>query len=877
MTRPPWWAAVVLLAACRPPDGMPYRNPDLLVAERVRDLLARMTPEEKFHQLFMVPGDLAGDTAAYRHGVFGLQVRPWETEDSATAPVRAFTERIDAIQRWFVERTRLGIPIIVFEESLHGLVQPGATSYPQAIGLAATFDTALMGEVARAIARETRMRGVRQVLSPVVNLAADARWGRVEETYGEDPFLAAMMGLAYVRAFEEAGVVTSPKHFVANVGDGGRDSYPIALSARVLEETHFVPFRIAVRQGGARSVMASYNSVDGFPATASPWLLDTVLKQRWGFPGVVISDAGGTGGANVLHGTSPDYATSGALAINAGLDVIFQTSIAHAALFQPAFMDGRISAARIDDAVRRVLRVKFELGLFDHPYVDAGALPAGDRARAEDRTLARRSAAAAMVLLRNEGGTLPLAGGMASLAVIGVDAEETRLGGYSGSGRDVVSMLDGLTAALPATKVRYAPGPGRGTSRAVPVPSAALRSSVGPDAVPGLAAEYFQGIALEGDPALRRIDPRVDFTWTIVGPDRTLPRDWFSVRWTGDLVAPATETIDLGVRGHDGFRMWVDDVLLIDAWTRRTGGTWVRPVALRQGRRYHLRIEYHETRGDGRIALVWSHGAVQDGDGQVRRAVALARECQAAVVVVGVEEGEFRDRSSLALPGRQEAMIRAVAATGVPTTVVVVGGSPITMDWLDRVGAVVMAWYPGERGGEALADVLLGRVNPAGRLPVTFPASVGQVPLTYRHLPTGRGDDYLDASGSPLFPFGYGLSYTRFAYRDIRITPDMIAAGDSAVVRFRVTNAGDVRGEEVAQLYIRDDLASVGRPVLQLAAFQRVSLAPGEEKDLTIVLQAKDLALVDAAGKWRVEPGAFQVFVGASSVDLRLKGRLSVR
>ncbi|HEY2805716.1 MAG TPA: glycoside hydrolase family 3 protein, partial [Gemmatimonadales bacterium] len=386
----------------RPPI---YQDPARPVAVRVQDLLRRMTLEEKFWQLFMIPGDLDNPAHDYSHGIFGLQINTLPAGDSSAGAAKAHAERINAIQRYFALHNRLGIPIIPFEEAVHGLPRPGATIFPQAIALAATWDTALMERVAGAIADETRRRGIRQVLSPVINVASDVRWGRVEETYGEDPFLVSRMGDAFVRAFEESGVIATPKHFVANVGEGGRDSYPIEVSDRLLAEEFFPPFESALHRAHARSIMTAYNSVDGVPATQNHQLLTEVLKHRWGFTGFVISDAAATGGATVLHMTEPSTPVAAQHAWEAGLDVVFQSSWEQYRPYWNAVQRGLVSPRIIDAAVARVLRAKFELGLFEHPYVDPDSAPADAAAH---RALALDAARQGMVLLRNEGGVLPL-------------------------------------------------------------------------------------------------------------------------------------------------------------------------------------------------------------------------------------------------------------------------------------------------------------------------------------------------------------------------------------------------------------------------------------------------------------------------------------
>ena len=447
-------AVLSLVGFVLPCAGPPYKDPRLPVEERVRDLLARMTPREKFRQLFMIPGSLDSGTELLKDGIFGLQV---EAAESAVETAR----KINEIQRFFRDRTRLGIPIIPFEEALHGLVHPGATAFPQAIGLAATFDPELTGRVAAAIAREARTRGIRQVLSPVVNIADDVRWGRVEETYGEDPFLAAEMGRAFVAAFEREGVITTPKHLLANSGAGGRDSYPIHWNERLLRELYLPPFEACLRRGGSRSVMTAYNSLDGRPASAQDRLLNRLLKTEWGFQGFIVSDAAAVGGATVLHGTARDYSDAAAQALAAGLDVIFQTRLDQEDLFIPPFLDGTIDQAVIDKAVARVLRAKFEAGLFDDPCVDPKA--AGEwNGHPSHRALALEAARKSIVLLKNEGRVLPLRTDFKSLAVLGPDAAEARLGGYSRPGNGVISVLDGIRAKIgKTTEIRHARGCGR--------------------------------------------------------------------------------------------------------------------------------------------------------------------------------------------------------------------------------------------------------------------------------------------------------------------------------------------------------------------------------------------------------------------------------
>src|SRR6185437_5525650 len=752
-------AAALLLTTCvalSTPDCArgqappPYRDARLPIDARVRDLIGRMTIDDKFWQLFMLPGDR--DSAAdYSHGAFGLQISPGTRGGDA----RGYASRVDAIQRYFVDSTRLGIPIIPFDEAVHGLVRPDATVFPAAIGLAASFDTALVANVAGAIADETRSRGIRQVLSPVVNLASEVRWGRVEETYGEDPVLSSAMARAFVSAFETRGVVATPKHFVANVGEGGRDSYPIDIDRRELEERFFPPFRAAIVDAHARSVMSAYNSVDASPATQNHQLLTDVLRGEWGFGGFVISDAAATGGATILHDTEASTASATKDAFDAGLDVVFQSSYPQHRPYLDAFRRGLIAPVVVDSAVAHVLRAKFELGLFEHPYVDADSAAAINGSAAH-LALARQAARESIVLLKDAASTLPFSGATRSLAVIGADAADARLGGYSGPGLHPVSIVDGIRERLGATgSVRYEPGPGRTSPEYAIVPAEQLSFTANGEIERGLQGEYFDNNTLAGTPKVVRTDRRIDFGWTLNSPARGIPFDWYSVRWTGRLTLPASAQPirRLGVEGNDGYRLWLDDKLIVDDWHKQSYGAHLADVWLAPGSVHTIRLEYFESTGNARVKLVWSDRANGDDAGwraSIDRAVDAARASDAAVIVAGVDEGEFRDRALLSLPGHQEELIQRVAAVGKPTVVVLVGGSAITMSsWLDRVGGVLDVWYPGEQGGRAVGDVLFGDADPAGRLPVTFPISEGQLPLYYDHKPTGRGDDYVDLTGQP--------------------------------------------------------------------------------------------------------------------------------
>ncbi|MDP3393922.1 glycoside hydrolase family 3 C-terminal domain-containing protein [Sediminibacterium sp.] len=860
-----------------------YKSPVYTTEQRVADLIKRMTPTEKFWQLFMIPGDLGTNPGLYKNGIFGFQVSAVSSQTGVGEQLVQYNTRenalllaqkINQIQRYFVNETRLGIPFIPFDEALHGLVRNGATAFPQSIALAASFDTSLMTAVSAAIAIETKARGIRDILSPVLNIATDVRWGRTEETYGEDPFLVTQMAAAYLRSFETAGIVTTPKHFIANVGDGGRDSYPIELSESFLNEVHFPPFKHAVQHIGARSIMTSYNSVNGAASSANNWLLNKKLKQEWGFKGFVISDAGAVGGTTVLHHTTKDYPASGAAALINGLDVIFQTNYDHYKLFIPPFLDGTISQERIDDAVARVLTVKFQLGLFDNPYVDETIASEWVNAT-KHKSIAKVAAVKGTVLLKNSNNILPLNSEIKKIAVFGKEAIDARLGGYSGPGNGIVNILEGLRRrANRGQQIFYAEGASINSETFSLVSDANLFI----DAAfknKGLTAEYFSSLTPGESLRKTRQVSVINESYTFMSPDSSIASDHYSIRYTGFLTPDKTGIYELGLEGNDGYRLYVNNQLLINQWAKVSYRRATTKIQLEKGKSYALKVEFFESKGNGKIKFLWKQSLMDSSVTKIKQAVELAKKVDVNIIVAGISEGEFQDRSSLRLPGNQEDLIQAVAATGKPVVVLLVGGSAITMQkWIDKVNGVMMVWYPGEEAGNAIAALLYGDENPAGRLPISFPQSEGQLPLVYNHKPTGRGDDYNDLSGEPLFPFGYGLSYTKFQYSNLTFTKDILSGNDTIKVSLDITNIGNKLGDEVVQMYMRDELSSVATPVLSLKAFSRVQLKPGEKKTVEFDVDKTMLSLINEAGEQVSEAGVFRIMIGPNSKELLLKKNL---
>ncbi len=836
----------------------PFQNPVLSVERRVQDLLSRMSNEEKFYQLFMIAHDQVFDSTAYKNGIFGIEISIQGMDDqpgqqmlnyNETWTAKRQVEEINKIQKFLIEKTKWGIPGIFFGEALHGVVGAGGIAYPQSIALAASFDRELMEEVCNAIALESQQRGWRQVLSPVVNIATDVRWGRVEETYGEDPYLSAVMGGIFVKAFESRGIVTTPKHFVANVGDGGRDSYPIHLDERALENIHYPPFKACV-DAGCRSIMTSYNSLNGVPCSMNSILLNNVLKDNWGFRGFVISDAGAVGGANVLHNTSKDYAQSGKDAVESGMDVIFQTSIRHDDLFKDPFVQGKVNPAALDSAVARVLRVKFELGLFENPYAQYQELPIE-----KFQTLALKAAEASMVLLKNDGQTLPLEIKGKKLLIVGSDAEECRLGGYSGSGFQKISILEAIQSqwGKELAVLEYIPGPGRSEVNPFEVVSASNLHA--------LKVELYNGTNLKGEKVKDLKWENIDFHYTFYSPDENVQKDNFSLIIKGEWEAPMDGEVEWGLEGNDGFKLFFDGAEVMSRWGKIGYHRDVVTIRIKKGERIPFRIEFFESLGNAELKMIWREK--KSNEDALKNALAKADKADLILFVAGIEEGEFQDRSSLNLPGEQERWVKALGATQAPMVVAVSGGSAVEVTpWIDEAEALVHMWYGGEQQGNALVNILSGKTNPSGKLPITFPLHEGQLPLSYWHEPTGRGDDYIDGSGWPMYPFGYGLSYTTFDYGVVEYDNR-----DKDVLVLPITNTGQMDGTEIVQLYVQTRYSNLLRPIIQLVDFQKVFVRKGE----TIQVRFDVRNLKGDFNLYNAQPDQLVWAVGSSSRELKTK------
>lgn len=848
-----------------------YRNPSLSPEKRAADLVSRMTLEEKLMQLQNC-WDMKKLTD-YRIGGFTLV--PFEKDNSR--PLENYVATSNAVQKKIIEGSRLGIPVIFHDEALHGFSKEGATCFPHSIALAATWDVDLMERVAGAIAQESRASGCRQVLAPVINIGNDPRWGRTQETYGEDPYLSARMGATYCKAFTREGIVTTPKHFVANFGDGGRDSNPVHFSERLLREIYFPPFEACIKEGGALSLMPSFNSLDGRPCNANRWLLTDILRKEWGFKGFTVCDYDALHEIMIYHHTAANLKEAAAQALNAGLDVEVPETRVYGQPLTDAVKEGLVPVSAIDEAVRRRLEVKFRIGLFENPYAPDIADGIKVFNTPEHHSLSLQAEREAIVLLKNEKNTLPLRKDLKAVAVIGAKADVAQLGNYSRPGNGKVSILAGIRKAVsPSTKVVYEKGADLVEYRLPLIPAEYFSHVENGKTAKGVKVEFFNNMELSGDPVLIRTDPAINFD---VGgaPDPKVNSDFFSVRWSGKLRSPVTGKLNLSITTGDGVRFFFNGRKLIESWEDRFSSTDQVSVELVKGRDYDFTMEIYENKWEAKAFLGWDYGLDTVENAKIAKAVAAAKTAGAAVIVTSIVEGEFIDRCDLNLPGYQEKLIEAVTATGVPTVVVLVGGSAITMsNWLDDTPAVLDAWYGGDEGGTAVAEALFGDCNPSGKLPITFPRAASQLPLVYNHKPSGRGYDYTFMSAVPLFPFGHGLSYTQFEYSNLRFSGKTIRPDGTVTVSVDVRNTGKVKGDEVVQLYLRDVVGSVSRPVKELKGFRRVTLEPGESRSVTFTLAPEELKMLDEKMHWVVEPGEFLVMIGSSSEDIRQKGTFEV-
>jgi beta-glucosidase len=819
---------------------------------------------------------------------------------------------------------RLGVPAYDWwNEGLHGVARAGqATVFPQAIGLAATFDVPLMGQVATTISDEARAKhhqflregahGRYQGLtfwSPNINIFRDPRWGRGQETYGEDPYLTARMGVAFVQGLQGDDPVyrkldATAKHLAVHSGpEADRHHFDARPTRRDLYDTYLPAFEALVKEGQVDAVMGAYNRVYGESASASRFLLRDVLRRDWGFKGYVVSDCWAIVDIWKHHHIVPTREAAAALAVKNGTEL--ECGQEYATL-PAAVRQGLISQAEIDEAVTRLFTARMRLGMFDPPErVRWARIPASvNQAPAHD-ALALKAAQESLVLLKNDG-VLPLPRTLKRIAVVGPTADDTMalLGNYFGTPAAPVTILQGIRDAAKGVEVRYARGvdlvEGRDDPAATPLIEAAYLRPSASSPERGLRGEYFRTADLSGTPALVRTDAQIGFRWDRgsptdnllargeAAPGQGIPNDGFSIRWSGQLLPPVSGRYRIEAAADDGFRLYVDGRRVLDHWKQRDRlhGDGVE-LDLQAGKAYDVTLEYFDAERDAAVRLGWRMPGAKP---PFEEALEAARSADVVVFVGGLTgdvEGEEMtvnypgfaggDRTDLRLPATQRALLEALHATGKPVVVVLTGGSALAVEWAQaNLSAILMAWYPGQRGGTAVGDALFGDVNPAGRLPVTFYTADQTMPAFDDYTMEGRTYRYF--RGTPLYPFGHGLSYTRFGYGTPRLDTSRIAADGTLNVQVEVANIGKRAGDEVVQLYVRRLQAAPGEAQQALRGFQRIHLTPGERRTVAFVLDAPQALrhYDDARGAYVVTPGAYEVRIGGSSADTRVQAGFTV-
>jgi beta-glucosidase len=859
-----WSFAVLMMllyvGPARPQTSSPperYLNPALPMEQRVDDLVGRMTLAEKVSQM-----------------------------QNEAQPI-----------------ARLQIPgYNWWNEGLHGVARSGyATVFPQAIGLAATWDTSLIQRIGNAISTEARAKyneaqreGNRSIFygltmwSPNINIARDPRWGRGQETYGEDPFLTGSIGAAFVSGLQGSDprylkVVATAKHFAVHSGpESQRHTFDVSVSLHDLQDTYLPAFRRLVVDTHVASVMCAYNAVDGSPACTNEMLLEQTLRQNWQFNGFVVSDCAAITDVAVGHHFAADMVHAAALSVKAGTDL--SCGKEYGALTD-AVRDGLISEAEIDVAVKRLFTARFRLGMFDPPaMVPYNAISFSENDSAKHRELALEAARAAIVLLKNEQATLPLTNTQQTIAVVGPNAAALPAleGNYNAIASHPVTPLDALELRLPG-KILYAQGSPYVEGIPVPVPVTVFSALVDGASTPGLKAEYFSGKGFTGTPILERTDHAIDFDWNGASPATGVSGERFSVRWTGSIAVPAPATIRFGFSmAHcstceDGetVRVWLDEKPVYEFIHAPTHGrrapTTPFKLTFNDTLPHPIRIEYtHDSPHFGAgLTFNWEPPldvlrdqavGVANRSALVVAFLGLSPEIEGEEMPVKVEGFDGGDRTAIELPAAQEKLVEALAATGKPLILVLMNGSALALqNAAQKASAILEAWYPGEAGGTAIAETLFGESNPSGRLPVTFYAATSQLPPFDDYSMKGRTYRYFP--GTPIYPFGFGLSYTTFRYSEVSLSAKTLRAGAPLEATVRVENAGDRDGEESVEAYVIPT-AKPNAPFLWLAGFEKVHLLKGESRIVRLVIDPRQLSIVSADGARNVQPGDYELYLG---------------
>lgn len=861
-----------------------YKDPSVDIEERVSDLLSKMTLQEMILQTDQyfshdfTTRDAFGDVITLHmdqleqllHGMSAGSIQPRGMS----------VAQINEVQRYAIEKTRLGIPFLFSEEALHGFYARKATSFPQQIGLAATFNPELGKEMGHAIATEARALGIHETYSPVMDLIRDPRYGRTEESYGEDTYLCSefarevVLGMQGDSLTSPDTVASEPKHY-AGYGSpvGGLNCAPSSMGRHEVFSDCLPVFESAFVDGKATNAMCSYNAIDGIPVSMDHELLTEVLREQWHMPGFVRSDLTAIVRLYDWHFVSPTRKEAMAMGLEAGVDLQLY-DYPHKEWqegLEQLVASNRLSKSTIEEACRRVLRVKFMLGLFENPYTDETREATFVHTQ-KHLDLAEQIAKESICLLKNDNQLLPLKKDLKTIVVLGPSANKAILGDYTPDQKFGVSILDGIRSVIsPNTTLLYEKGCTFLGDIVTPFHPSMLTDENGNS---GLTGRYYNGRIPTGDPILTRTDPMINFNWIFAKPCPELDASAYSVIWTGHVTMPNTFHGCIGFSTQDSMRLYIDDELILDGWGENKSANRMVDFFFEQNRSYAIRIEFTNDQRAARV--IFGYGESSE---DFSKAIEIAKQSDVAIVCVGDStetSGENFDRVSLDLAGRQLDFVKAIYETGTPVVLILQTGRPVTATWEQaHIPAILEAWFPGEQGGYAIAKTLFGDHNPSGRLPITFPRHVGQIPCHYTRRP-GGGNRYVEMNWLPLYPFGYGLSYTTFLYEDLSLSKSEIQAGESIIATFTATNTGEVTGTTVPQLYLRDLVSSTLKPKHTLAAFTKITLAPHESKRISLEIKPKAMRTLDRHFRWIIEEGEFQVFLGDNSQDLLIQQTFSI-
>ncbi|MDR2058073.1 MAG: glycoside hydrolase family 3 C-terminal domain-containing protein [Dysgonamonadaceae bacterium] len=867
-------------------DKPAYKDASLPVEKRVEDLLSRMTLEEKAAQLDMLAANdvlenaETLDTGRVRRYIDSMNIGSIHDLYPKSAALA------NQLQRRAIENSRLGIPLLFIEEALHGYQGAGATTFPVPLGNASTWDTTLIYNIGRVVAAEARAHGIHFVLGPNLDLAREIRWGRVEETFGEDTYLSSRMGVNLIKGLQGThlsdndAVVSEPKHFALHGSpEGGSNEGPVFIGEREARSTGLYVFEKAVREAHAKGIMAAYHEMDGVPSVANPWLLTTVLREEWGFDGFVVSDLGAIRKQISTHKTASNEEEAIVGALSAGLDMQFY-DFPHddfQRIIVESVKNGSLDRKNLDRAVKGVLRVKFLLGLFDNPYTDE-TLAAQVLHNSKHQALALEAAKQSIVLLQNEKQTLPFDTHVKRIALVGSLANSTYVGGYSPAGAQAVSVYQALKEKYgKEINIDYI------NSEISDRFSSILPSFLSPGLISseeGLKVEFFNNTNLNGEPAHTGVDDNLNPYWHNLSPAPGINPESFSVRWSGYITVPVTGIYEINFRAANFGRMYIDNKIFFDHWTEEWKNKGEKDqIRLEAGKKIPFRIDFSKSEGNAGMWLKWRLMQMESSNfySDITRA---ASKSDVVVVVMGEgreEVGESRDKSDLNPNHMDMEILKAAVESGKPVVTIMITGRPLILTQISELSpAILQCWFPGEATGAAICDVLFGDYNPSGKLTISFPKSQGHLPMYYSRKPSSHRS-YIDGRAEPLFPFGHGLSYSSFEYENLLIEPLDPKVTDNITVSLDVSNAGARDGVEVVQLYVNDVASSVATPVMELKGFARIFLKAGETQKVKMTLTPEHLSLIDKEMKRTVEPGEFEIKIGSSSKDIKLSRTINVQ